>query len=176
MSLFRRFTAPLAAMLAAVLMVACGAQVAPTPIPSAPVPAAAPVIDAEARNAFNAAICPVFTGILEIDPRLAAMRGAGAQGGDMSPHATEIGAVESELGLLLDDLEAVPEWSSGANLRHQLITALHGIRARLLSVGGDPGAHTAAEGLANLPFIATEQMDLAMQGAVQSGLTCEDAP
>lgn len=176
MSLFCRFTAPLAAMLAAVLLVACGAQVAPTPIPSAPVRTAAPVVDAEARLAFNAAICPVFTGIIEIDPRLAAMRGAGAQGGDMSPHATEIGAIGSELGLLLNDLEAVPDWSSGANLRHQLITALHGIRARLLSIGGDPGASTAANELANLPFIASEQMDLAMQRAVQGGLTCEDTP
>ena len=176
MSLFRRFTAPLAAMLAAALLVACGAQVAPTPIPSAPVRTAAPVVDAEARLAFNAAICPVFTGIIEIDPRLAAMRGAGAQGGDMSLHATEISAIENELGLLLDDLEAVPEWSSGATLRHLLITALHGIRARLLSIGGDPGASTAADELANLPFIASDQMDLAMQGAVQSGLTCEDTP
>jgi len=176
MSSLRRFTMPVVTLLAATMLVACGTQSAPSVAPSASAAAPVPSVDTDARDAFNAAICPLFTGILEIDPRLAALRGVGAEGGDMTAQAKQIGAVEDELGLLLNDLEAVPEWSSGADLRYHLITALHGIRARLLRIGGDPGAGTSADELANLPFIATEAMDIAMQDAIGGGLSCEDAP
>lgn len=176
MSSHRHFATPVVALLAATLLVACGTQSAPTATPLASAAAPRPTVDAAARGAFNTAICRVFTGILAIDPRLGAMRGAGADGGDMTAQATEISAVEDELRSLLNDLEAVPEWSSGANLRYQLITGLHGIRARLLHVGGNPGASTSADELASLPFIATEAMDRAMQDAIQAGLSCEDAP
>jgi hypothetical protein len=173
MSLPRRFVAPVAPVLVAVLTVACGTQATPTATP----PTAAPSADAAvARDAYSAAICPVFTSILELDPRLAAMRRAGTQGGDMSSHATEIAAVSDELLVLLEDLEAVPEWSSGADLRYHLITALHGIRARLLRVSDDLPASGTADDLANLPFIASDAMDLAMQDAVEGGLACGDAP
>ncbi len=165
--------APVAAILVAVLTVACGTQATPTTT----APTTAPSADeAVAREAFSAAICPVFTGILELDPRLAEMRRAGAEGGDMSSHAAEITAISDELLVLLDDLEAVPEWSSGADLRYHLITALHGIRARLLRVSDDLPAGGTADDLANLPFIASDAMDLAMQDAVEGGLACGDAP
>ena len=75
-----------------------------------------------------------------------------------------------------EDLEAVPEWQAGANLRYHLITALHGIRAQLLHVGNDPAAGSAADDLANVPFIASDAIDRAVQDAVEGGLTCEDVP
>ncbi len=168
--------APVSALLVATLLVACGAQPAPTASPAGPVATPAAGIDFAARNAYNAAICPIFTGILDVEPRLTALRGAGAAGGDMSGHAAEIDAASDDLKVLLEDLEAVPEWAAGANLRFLLITALHAIRARILSVGEDPGAGTAAEALASLPFISSEPMDVAMQAAVSGGLSCENAP
>lgn len=179
MSVPRLLVMPLVGLLAAVLLAACAASVAPIPTTeSSEVPAPvtgsdAPGTDAE-RDAYSAAMCPVFTGILELDPRLAAMREAGAGGGDVSGHAAEMDAINAELLRLLTELEAVPEWSPGVDLRHQLIGALHGIRARLLRVADDPGAGTAADGLAALPFIASDAMDLAIQDAVQAGLTCAE--
>ena len=90
--------------------------------------------------------------------------------------ARELREVGDILGGLLADLEAVPEWQAGANLRYHLITALHGIRAQLLHVGNDPAAGSAADDLANLPFIASDAIDRAVQDAVEGGLTCEDVP
>lgn len=171
---------PLAGLLAAVLLAACAASVAPLPtvpssndVPSSVAASGAPGTAAE-RDAYSSAMCPVFGGILQLDPRLATLREAGADGGDMSAHSGEIDAVSAELLRLLTDLEAVPEWSPGLDLRHQLIGALHGIRARLLRVADDPAAGTAADGLAELPFIASDAMDRAVQDAVQAGLTCDE--
>lgn len=172
----RRFAA-LSGALLAVLLVACGGQSMESTSPSDrsvdPTVAASTSADATARDAYSTAICPIFTGILELDPRLAAMREAGAAGGDISQHGAEIDALGGKLLLLLEELEALPEWSEGANLRHQLITALHGIRAQLLHIGGDPAAAGAADDLANLAFIASDAMDLAMAQAQRGGLTCE---
>ena len=61
-------------------------------------------------------------------------------------------------------------------MRYLLTSALHGIRAQLLHVGENPAARAAADELANLPFIATDAMDRAVQNAVEAGLTCEDVP
>ncbi|HUF07664.1 MAG TPA: hypothetical protein VMP86_09850 [Candidatus Binatia bacterium] len=169
-----RRAAPVSVLLVTILLVACGAEPAPTASPAGPFATPAAGVDIAARDAYNAAICPIFTGILDVEPRLTALRGAGAAGGDRSGHAAEIDAASDDLNVLLDDLEAVPEWSAGANLRFLLITALHAIRARILSVGEDPGAGTAAEALASLPF-SSEPMDVAMQSAVSGGLSCENA-
>lgn len=170
-----RLAAPVSVLLVTSLLAACGALPSPTASSGDPVATPAASVDIAARDAYNAAICPIFTGILEIEPRLTALRRAGAAGGDMSGHATEIDAASAGLKVLLDDLEAVPEWSEGANLRFLLITALHAIRSRVLSIGEDPGAGTAAEALASLPFISSDAMDVAMQTAVSGGLNCEGA-
>lgn len=180
MQLPRRFLVPAVGLLVAASAVACGTQSAPTTAAVGPstasAPSAATAADPAARDAYSAAMCPLFTAILELDPRLAAMRDAGAAGGVMSSQGDEIDAVAGELLTLLGELEAVPEWSSGAALRHQLITALHAVRAQLLHVGGDPAATSAAGDLASLPFIASDAMDLAMGDAVEGGLTCEPTP
>lgn len=183
MSVPHRFSAPVVALLA-ILLVGCGSLTASTASPSDPPlpPNDAPTASVEseadmaARLSFSAAICPIFSGIVELDPRLQAIREAGAAGGDMTPQAQELVDVGEALLVLLEDLEAVPEWQAGANLRYHLTTALHGIRAQLLHVGEDPAAGSAAEELANLPFLATDAMDIAVQDAVDGGLTCEDVP
>jgi hypothetical protein len=161
--------------LSGAILAACGS--ASTPSPSTPpsvsvVPA--PSIDIEARDAYAAAICPVFGGIVEMDPRLAALRSAGAEGGDVTGQAAEIDAVNADLLVLLTDLEAVPDWAEGRGLRHQLITALHSIRAHLLHVAEDPSANSAAADLAAVPYVASEPMDLAMNDAVEGGLACSE--
>lgn len=179
-----RPAAAVVALLTTVLLTACGSFAAPSAVPStAAEPASAAPgasieteADVAARLSYSAAMCPVFSGILDLDPRLQAFREAGAAGGDMTPHAEDIGEVGQILLGLLEDLEAVPEWQAGASLRYHLITALHGIRAQLLHVAEDPATGSAADELANLPFLATDAMDIAVQDAVDGGLTCEDVP
>lgn len=171
----RRFHVPVIGLLLVVLLAACGTQ-APPSTPSSTSAPPAPSSDARmARDAYSMAICPVFTALIALDPRLAALRAAGAEGGDVTGQATEIAGVSDEVLAQLNALEAVPEWSSGADLRYHLITALHAIRAGLLRIEGDVAASSAAEDLASLPFIASEAMDLAMQDATEGGLTCEGA-
>lgn len=175
MNFRRSFNAPVAVLMAAVLLVGCGSQATPSSTPPVPTTSASAADDPVARAAFGAAICPIFDGILEIDPRLAAMREVGSAGGDMSAQAAEIDTVSDELLGVLNALEAVPEWDSGTGLRFQLISSLHGIRAHLLAIGEDAASTTAAEDLAALPFIATNAMERAMQDAVSAGLSCEGA-
>lgn len=179
-----RLAAAVVALLASFLLTACGSVSAPTPneSPAAQPASLAPTASVEseadlaARLSYSAAICPIFSDILDLDPRLQAFRDAGAQGGDMTPQAETIAEVGDILVGLLEDLDAVPHWQAGANLRYHLTTALHGIHAQLLHVEDDLAAGTAAEELANLPFLATDAMDLAVQDAVEGGLTCEDVP
>jgi hypothetical protein len=150
----------------ALVLAACSSPAAPsatTATPS-PIPTDAP----GAREAFGAAVCPVFTDLVALDPRLAALRAAGEGGGDVSAEADEVGAVGEELGRLLEELEAAPAWSGGNRLRLELITALHGIHAHLLAAGDDA---SAAE-LAAIPFVAGAGMDQAMADAVGAGLSC----
>ncbi len=176
MNFRRSFNAPIAILVGAVLLIGCGSQPAPSSTAPVPVASASAADDPVARAAFSAAICPIFDGILEVDPRLAAMREAGSAGGDMSAQAAEIGAVNGELLGLLNALEALPEWDSGTGLRFHLISSLHGIRAHLLAIGEDAASATAGEELAALPFIATNAMEQAMQDAVGAGLNCEGTP
>ena len=154
-------------LLITLLLAGCAADVAPTPSAVAPVASADPA----AGDAFNAAICPIFTGILAVEPQLAGLREAGATGNTGDKDGA-IAMASADLRSLLTDLEAVPAWPAGADLRFQLITQLHVIRAQLLSID-EPGTSAGAEVLAGLPFISSEAMDRAMEQAVQGGLTCE---
>ena len=117
----------------------------------------------------------MFT-VLELDPRLASLRAAGAAGGSVAEQSEEVDALIDEYLEVLNGLEAVPEWGPGDGLRFQLITALHGIRARLLLIAEDIDDPSAADAMADIPLIATDSMDLAMQDAVAGGLVCSTAP
>ena len=167
-----RFVAPVAAALLAAFVSGCvfQARVEPTPDPSALAAA-----EAERVAAYNAAICPVFDAIIEIDPRLAALRSAGANGAAEGVDPQDVDDLIADLGGMLEDLEAVPDWNAGRNLRYQVLTALHGIRARLLQVADDPTTNESLAVLAELPYIASHAMDLAYNEAFQAGHTCEDA-
>jgi hypothetical protein len=159
------------AILLAVVVAACGGPSSSSPSSAASVPAGG---DSAGRDAYTTAICPILVDITELDPRLVALRSAGDAGGDVRALEGEAGDVASALNVLLTDLDAVPEWAAGDNLRFQLTTALHGIRARILAI--DFGSPAAAEDLAELPFVASEAVDRAMAQAVASGfgMTCLD--
>ena len=155
-------------------LTACGASSVPSLAPSQQV--AAPSLDGfdvAARGAFQAAMCPIFNSILAIDPRLKDLRQAGTTGGDVSGQAGEVDAVIGDLLITLDDLDDVPEWSFGDELRISLVNALHAIQTHLLGVADDPAGATAAETLAATPFIATEAIDRSMVRAAEAGLSCE---
>jgi hypothetical protein len=172
----RRRTAFPRALLGLLLVVAltgCGASLAPSLAPSQVAPPSLDGFDVAARGAYQEAMCPIFNAILAIDPRLNDLREAGAAGGDVSVQAAEVDAVSDDLLITLDDLDDVPDWSFGDELRLSLINALHAIRTHLLGMADDPAGATAAETLAATPFIATEAMDRSMARAVEAGLSCE---
>jgi hypothetical protein len=168
------FPRALVGLLLVAALTACGASLAPSLAPSQRI--AAPSLDGfdvAARGAYQAAMCPIFNAILAIDPRLKDLREAGAAGGDVSAQAGEVDAVIAELLITLNDLDDVPAWSFGDELRFSLTNALHAIRTHLLAVAEDPSHGTAAETLAATPYIATEAMDRSMARAVEAGLSCE---
>ena len=167
-----RFVAPIATLLCAMLVTACVFQPRVEPTPDASARAAA---EAAKLAAYNAAICPVFDAMLELDPRLAALRSAGANRVAEGVAPGEVDDVIAELGGLLDDLEAVPDWDAGRSLQYQVLTALHGIRARLLQVANDPTSNASLAQLGDLPCIASEAMDLAYNQAFEAGHRCEAA-
>ena len=178
MPLHRRPGTGRAAVISLVLLAvlaACGAAPTPSPSPSLVVadPSAAASIDPQARADYASAICPIFTAILEVDPRLMAIRAIGEQDGDVVGQATELDALAGELGDILARLEDVPAWDPGNRLRFELVTALHAVRTQLILVADDPSARTAAAALAATPFIATEAMDRALASATGAGLSCE---
>lgn len=156
------------------VLAACGAAPIRSPSSSrlAPGPSAAASIDLQARAAYASAICPIFTAILEVDPRLMAIRAIGEEDGDVVGQATELDALTGELRDILARLEEVPAWDPGNRLRFELITALHAVRTQLIGVAEDPSAATAAAALAATPLIATDAMDLAMARATGAGLSC----
>lgn len=168
---FRRVTAG-ASLLLVTILAACGGEVSPSAAAPSPPPSAGGVVDAQARAAYSAAICPIFDRIVVIDPRLAALRTLGSDDGDVAGQAGEIDAVVDELGGVLTDLEAVPAWQPGGQLRFLLITALHDVRTRLIRIADDPTAPDAAEALAGTPFLASDAMDRAMSQAVEAGFVC----
>ena len=161
----------LAAMVAATtLLAACGSDVA-SPASGAPA-SVDPAVAESQRVAYNEAICPLFTAIVDLDPRLAALRAAGTSG-DLSEIETELGATTAAMLSVLNALEAVPEWAPGTELRFHLTSSLHVIRTQLVIVADALDDPESAELLAELPFIASDAMDRAMQRAVEGGLDCE---
>jgi hypothetical protein len=176
-----RLPAPVVAVVAAILLAACGATAAPsgstapdvTQPPSAS-PSATP--DPAALAEYSEAICAIFPAILAIDPRIAHVRDVAGRGGDMTSQADEMTALTEAMLPVLEDLEALPDWEPGRALRVQLITALHAIRTTFLLVVRDPSARAAAQTIIDMPFIATDSLDRAMSTATQGGLTCGVTP
>jgi hypothetical protein len=174
---FRRVVA-VALLAAATLLASCGADTAPpagSPAPSAAASAAASVdaaVNEAQRTAYNEAICPLFTALVDLDPRLAALREVGA-GGDLSGSAAELDAVSTSMLSVLDALDAVPHWAPGTELRFNLISSLHVIRTQLLIIAEEPSTAESAELLAMLPFVASEAMDRSMNRAIEGGMSCE---
>jgi hypothetical protein len=180
MNTVRHRVASAALLSLVVALTACGTDVAPSataPMPTVapPTPSVAPSPRGPlARDAYRAAICPVLLTILDVDPRLSALRTAGSEGGDVSAHADEIDEVNAELLGALTDLEGVPNWGPGQQLRFHLIQSLHAIRTQLLVVARDPEADTAAAALAAVPFGANQSVEDAMALAVTNGLQCPE--
>lgn len=167
----RRFVVPAVLL---VLVGTLGACSTPTPtVAPSRTPSASEI--AAQRDAYNAAICPIFDAIVAIDVRLAALREAGASHDADRLDRDEMDAVIDDLGTQLDALEEVPDWDAGSGLRFQVETALHGIRARLLQARDEPQAQDVLARLEDLPYIATEQMDIAMGQAVRAGHRCGGA-
>jgi hypothetical protein len=163
---YRRLTAGVATLLVVVLTACSGS-------PPSGTDAAGPTPDPEqARAAYSAAICPLLERILGTDEPLGELRALGREDGDVEGASEDIAAMVDELKAILDDLEAVPTWQPGAQFRFLLITALHDIRVRLLSVAEDPGASTAAEALATTPYLSSDAMDRAMNEASEAGFVC----
>lgn len=170
-----RLDAPLTALAAAVLLAACSATATPSDPTGATQPPSASssaTPDPAAMAAYSEAICAIFPAIIAIDPRISHVRDVAATGGDMSSQADEMISLAEAMLPVLDDLEALADWEPGRALRHQLITALHGIRTTFLLVAADPSARAAAQTIVDMPFIATDALDRAMNAATQGGLTC----
>ncbi len=171
------FSAPVIALVAAVLLAACGSTAPPSgstgaTVTQAPAASASATPNPAALAAYSDAICAIFPAILAIDPRIAHVRDVAVAGGDMTDQADEMTALTEAMLPVLEDLEALPDWEPGRALRFQLITALHGIRTTFLLVAQDPSARAAAEDIVDMPFIATDALDRAMSTATQGGLTC----
>ena len=188
MPILRRRSAAFVAMAAAVLvpalLAACGTDAAPSsadPAASQPSsqatgastpPIVPPSLDA-AGVAYSRAMCPIFTSILELDPDLAALRAIGASGGDLDGAVADMQSASDGLLPILTSLEEVPTWGPGAEFRFHLITALHAIRTQLLGLIAEPGGRAAADGLAELPLIASEAVDRSFREAVAAGFSCD---
>lgn len=171
----RRPALSAAAAVLALTLAACGATTTPSEDRSTPPVAsatAAPTPDLAGAAAYSAAICPIFDAILTIDPRLADIRAAGSAGGDMTVHDAELGSLSDDIRVVLNDLEAVPDWEPGRRLQFELTSSLHVIRAELLAAARDTAAPEAAEAMAALPFLASVTMDRAMAAAVEGGMAC----
>ena len=173
---FPRSAALVAAALTTIL-VACGttAPVSPTARgtdASPPAPSASASADPAAAAAYGTAICPLFDRIVNLDPRLAAIRAAGDEGGDMTGYEDELSALADELRDIVNALDEVPNWGPGRRVQLEIMGTLHLIRAELLSINEDLTAVDTADAMAALPYIASQTMDREMARAVEGGLTC----
>ena len=166
-----------------ILVVACTTTVAPTSTPAPSIsPASAtpvgtpdPASGSAAREAFVVAMCPVLNLIADADTRLIALRQLGIGGGDVTGQAGEVADLGEAVELILDDLDATPDWTFGRRLRFSLIATLHAIRVALAGVedqlaAGDAGA---PDGMAAIPFIVDDGVELGMRDAVEAGLSCQ---
>ncbi|HET7645646.1 MAG TPA: hypothetical protein VFM03_04110 [Candidatus Limnocylindria bacterium] len=177
MRTFRRSVARSSVAALSLLLVACGTTAPISPSASgtgapAPVASASASADPAAAAAYGRAICPLFERIVELDPRLAAIRAAGEEGGDMTVYEDELAAVADELRDIVNALNDVPNWGPGRRLQLEIMGTLHLIRAELLTINEDLTALDAADAMAALPYIASETMDREMARAVEGGLSC----
>ena len=161
---------------ATLVLVACGWVATPTPVPATPTPSptADPVAVAAARDAYAIAICPVLIDLGDADPRLIALREAGAAGGDVSPQGGEVDALGEELELILNRLGAIPDWETGHRFQQALTINLHEIRVALaqlreLIVNADA---SAAEEMAAIPLIVNDEVERGFNEAVEEGFSC----
>ena len=161
-----------------VALAGCGTAAAPSSPPAtvSEAPAASPsaIDDPAARAAYATAMCPLLVRVLDMDPRLGAMRSAGTAGGDMTAHEEPMASLADDLLVVLTDLDAVPTWSPGQRFRYELTTALHAIRAHILFVNEDLADAGAAEAMATIPFVASEAMDRGLATATAAGLDCNE--
>jgi hypothetical protein len=176
MRTFRRSVARSSVAALSLLLVACGTTAPISPSASgtgAPTPASASAsADPAAAAAYGRAICPLFERIVELDPRLAAIRAAGEEGGDMTVYEDELAAVADELRDIVNALNDVPNWGPGRRLQLEIMGTLHLIRAELLTINEDLTALDTADAMAAQPYIASETMDREMARAVEGGLSC----
>jgi hypothetical protein len=176
MRTFRRSVARSSVAALSLLLVACGTTAPISPSASgtgAPTPASASAsADPAAAAAYGRAICPLFERIVAHDPRLAAIRAAGEEGGDMTVYEDELAAVADELRDIVNALNDVPNWGPGRRLQLEIMGTLHLIRAELLTINEDLTALDTADAMAALPYIASETMDREMARAVEGGLSC----
>ena len=178
---------PSVALLAVLALTACGGQV-PPPTPSRlatpgdnatanPTPPTAPATPGpaagqNARTAYSEAICPAFESLALLDPRLAALRAAEADGVDVTTLSPEIELVADELRQILNDLAAVPDWTPGVVLRNEVIRALHELRVALVSARDRVDEPDAPARLAAVPYVARPAIDVGMQQATDAGFVC----
>lgn len=90
----------------------------------------------------------------------------------MTSYGAEIDFVANELRMILNDLQAVPNWTPGTLLRGGVIDALHEVRSALLTARRQLGAHDAAAQLAALPYISRPTVELGVQRATEAGFEC----
>lgn len=161
------------------LAVACTTTVTPTSTPDASVPAAPsgtpdPAAGSDAREAYLVAMCPVLILIADADTRLLTLRRVGAAGGDVTAQAGEVADVGKAVEGILNDLDALPDWAYGRRLRISLIGAMHDIRIALAGVDAQLADEDAdaSDGLAAIPFIVDDGVELGMSQAVEAGLMC----
>lgn len=152
----------------------------PIPLPKPTVPATPsrqaltpdPAAEISSRQAYSDAICPALEATALLDLRLAELRAAGAVGGDFIPYAHEIASVAEELRIIVNELQAVPDWTSGRLLRDELILALRQVRTALLRAAGDLDGSDPGALLAAVPYVARPAMDLEASRAVDAGFRC----
>lgn len=163
-------------LVGAATLAACGADPIATPgaMPTlATAPASAqPAADPTAREAYSAAICPLFVTIVEVDPRVGELRQLGTSGEPVGPHRDEIAAVSDELHAVRTALAAVPDWEPGRLLVFRLRESLGAMRAQLVIAEGEPASAVAARTLAAIPLGVTPAVEQAMARAVDAGMTC----
>lgn len=162
----------------AVALAACGTDAVATSSPPAaatqPPPSVQPkrVTDPAARDAYGAAICPIFVTIIEVDPRVAELRDLGESGEPIGPHRDEIAAVSDDLRATLIDLAGVPDWEPGRLLVFRLRESLQAMRLQLLLAEREAASIVAARALAAIPHGANDAVEAAMAQAVAGGLSC----
>lgn len=168
-----RFAAPIVALLIGSMAVSgCGGAAAPTGVATSPAVTPSPTPDPAAFANYAEAMCRIFPVISMLDPRLTAVRETAEREDDMTSEEAEMAALSEILLVVVTDLQAVPDWGPGRALRYQLLTSLHAILATLRQVGRDPSAPDAAADISDMPFIATDALDRAMNEASLAGLQC----